>query len=201
MDWEKIADDETIGRTVESLQKNGFEVFVAGSRDDARAKALGLMPEGAEVLRAASVTLTETGLEQEIDGGRYRSVKKEINAISDSELRNEARRKSISPEYGIGSVHALTEDGHAAIASAGGSQLPVYSYGAKTLIWVVGAQKIVRNLDEAFKRIYEHALPMESERVRKAGMGQGSSVKKILIMNSERPGRIKIIIVKEKLGF
>ncbi|MDE1823155.1 MAG: lactate utilization protein [Candidatus Micrarchaeota archaeon] len=201
MSWEKVADDEAIGRTANALKEKGFEVAIAKDGNEAKRMAMELIPEGAEVLRVTSATLDEIGLVQELDSDRYRSLRKEINAIDDQQLRLEKRRASISPEYGIGSVQALTEDGRAVMASASGSQLPVYVYGARNVIWIVGAQKIVKNLDEAFKRIYEHALPLESERIRNAGMGQASSVNKILIIDKERPNRIKVIIVKEKLGF
>jgi hypothetical protein len=78
--------------------------------------------------------------------------------------------------------------------------LPVYSFGATNLIWVVGTQKIVKNLDDAFKRIREHTLPLEIERMKKA-YNMGSNINKILIFENERPGRIKLIFVKEILGF
>ena len=67
--------------------------------------------------------------------------------------------------------------------------------------WVVGAQKVVKNVDEGVKRIYEYVLPLENERARKA-YGVGSNVSKLLIINKEiRSERVKLILVKEKLGF
>jgi hypothetical protein len=68
---------------------------------------------------------------------------------------------------------------------------------------VVGAQKIVKDVDEGFKRIYEYVLPKESVRANKAyNITTGSFVSKLLMINREvRPGRIKVILVKEKLGF
>ncbi len=99
-------------------------------------------------------------------------------------------------------MHAVTEDGKVLIASNSGSQLPAYAYGSGHVIWVVGAQKIVKNLDEGIKRIYEHSLPLESERARKAYGVPGSAVNKLLIINKEIiPGRITMILTKEKLGF
>jgi len=71
------------------------------------------------------------------------------------------------------------------------------------VIWVVGTQKIVKNVDEGMKRIYEYVLPLESVRLNKAyNISTGSFVSKLLILNREIvPGRITIILVKEKLGF
>ena len=106
-----------------------------------------------------------------------------------------------APEWVVGSVHAVTEEGAVLIASASGSQLPAYAFGSSHVIWVVGAQKLVKNFDEGIKRLYEYSFPLEDERARKV-YGMGSGVNKILVINKEwMEGRITMIIVKEKLGF
>jgi hypothetical protein len=87
------------------------------------------------------------------------------------------------------------------IASNTGSQLAGYAASAAHVIWVVGTQKIVPNLDEAMKRIYEYTLPLEDERILQA-YGINSNVSKLLIVHKEiTPGRTTLILVKEKLGF
>ena len=49
--------------------------------------------------------------------------------------------------------------------------------------------------------VQEHALPLESERMRKT-TGRDSRVSQILIVQgSLQPNRFKMIIVKENLGF
>jgi hypothetical protein len=69
------------------------------------------------------------------------------------------------------------------------------------VILVIGGQKVVSDLDEALRRVYEHALPLESERLR-AALGIDNHVGKILIANREvQPGRTIVILVREALGF
>jgi hypothetical protein len=105
------------------------------------------------------------------------------------------------PEYIIGSVHALTEDGTVVIASNTGSQLAGYAASAAHVIWVVGAQKTAPNLEAAMKRIREYTYPLEDERMLQA-YGMNSNISKLLIVHREvTPGRITMILVKEKLGF
>src|SRR5438094_8832702 len=55
----------------------------------------------------------------------------------------EMRRLGASPDYTVGSVHAVTEHGEVFVASASGSQLAAYVYGAGAVIWVVGSQVVV----------------------------------------------------------
>ena len=107
--------------------------------------------------------------------------------------------------YAVGSVHAITNDGHVVIASGSGSQIPGYAYGASHVVWIASANKIVSNVQMGLKRIYEHILPLEDARMKKVyGPESGSSPRKILIFNAESDyakGRTKLIIVKEPLGF
>src|SRR5260221_12409124 len=110
-----------------------------------------------------------------------------------------------APEWTVGSVHAITENGHVLIASNTGSQLPAYAYGAEHVIWVVSTKKIVKDLQDGMNRISEYILPLESVRARKAyGLAEDwhSNISKLLIVDKEvKPGRIHIILVNESLGF
>jgi hypothetical protein len=203
MDWTKPANDEVIEKVAEALRKRGMQVFVVNNRDEAREKVLELMPKGSEVMRANSITLDESGLTDAIQGDDYVSLKEKLVIMKDNiYLRNDAWRKALTPQYGIGSVHAITEEGEVVTASASGSQLSFYSYGAEKIIWVVGAQKIVKDLDQAFKRIYEYTLPLVSDEVKKLLGIPGVSVNKLLIVEKESiPYRTTVILVKERLGF
>jgi len=101
----------------------------------------------------------------------------------------------------LGSVHAVTETGSLVAASAGGSQLGPYVAGAGRVIFVVGTQKIVSDLDEAMRRIDEYTFPLEEARAQ-AAYGRHTGVNKVLIINRELlPGRITVVFVDEALGF
>lgn len=200
--WEKLASAESIDKAVAALKANGFEVFVAGNGAEAREKVFEILPEGAEVMTMSSVTLDALGISKDVaESGKFNSVRKKLDTMDWKTQGAEMRKLGAVPEWVVGSVHAVTEDGKVLVASATGSQLPAYSYAAGRVIWVVGAQKIAKNLDEGITRIYEHTLPLEDARARKV-YGVGSGVNKLLIVNKEfAPGRITVILVKEKLGF
>lgn len=201
MEWNNVADDDTIEKTSQALRGHGFEVFVVKDSSEARKKVEELIPAGSEVMDASSATLQQIGISKDIlENSRYRSLRKEILATNSKDVRDSMRRKASSADYGIGSVQAVTQDGKMVVASASGSQVSLYAYGAANLILVIGANKIVKNIDDAFRRIHERAIPLEDERAKKA-YGTGTSLNKILIIEKERPNRIKIIIVKEALGF
>ena len=98
-------------------------------------------------------------------------------------------------------VAALTEEGSLLIASASGSQLGPIGSGAGHVILVVGAQKIVPDLDTGLRRIYEYCFPLEDRRARQA-YGVPSGVNNVLVINKAiAPGRITAILVNKPLGF
>lgn len=200
------ADDSVIEKTTRALESNGFSVHLATTAEEARTIALSLIPEGSEVFTASSVTVDAAGISKALnESGLYDAVKPRLYSMDSATQGREMRKLGASPDVTIGSVHALTETGTLVIASLTGSQLPGYAYGSASVIFVVGAQKIVTTLDEAFKRINDYVLPLESERARKAyGLPEGfqSFPSKVLLFSREiQPGRVKVILVKEALGF
>src|SRR5215510_10202298 len=197
-----LATDEQIERTAKALEANNIHVLIA--KDGAEAKRLffELVPEGSEVFLGASVTLETLGIKDEIDkSGRYDSIRPKMFAMDRATQGREIRKLGGAPDYAAGSVHAVTEDGHVLIASNTGSQLGPYASGAGKIIWVVGAQKIVKDLNEGLRRIYEYDLPLETEHMRQL-YNMGTGVNKLLVVNKEiRPNRSTMIIVKEQVGF
>ena len=203
MKYDTVATDEQIEKTKQALEANGLSVIVVSSGEEAKSAALGLLPKGAEVMTTTSRTLETIGLDAAInDSGDYDAVRPKLNAMwGDPSKKRDQRKLGAAPDFVVGSVHAVTEDGRVLVASATGSQLPAYSYGAGRVVWVVGAQKIVKDLDEALARLTEHVFPLENERAKKA-YGSGSAINKKFILNKEAdPERITLIIAKESLGF
>lgn len=203
MSFDQVATAQSIETAQKALAANGITVLVVSNAAAAKEAVLKRIPKQAEVMTMTSVTLDETGLNTAInESGDFNLVKDQLSKMN-RETDNAAMQKlGAAPSYAVGSVHAVTENGEVVIASNTGSQLPAYAYGSEHVIWVVGAQKIVKNLDQAMKRIHEYVLPLESERARQAYGVPGSNVSKLLFINKEvNPERLTMVIVKEKLGY
>ena len=148
-----------------------------------------------------SVTLQETGITEAInDGGPYESVRNKMMALDFATQAQQMKVIAGQADFALGSVHAVTRGGALFIASASGSQLSSYAWGAADVIFVVGAQKLVATPDDARERIFQHSLKLEDARAL-AAYGQNSSVGKILEIHQELPGRIHIVLVRESAGF
>jgi hypothetical protein len=193
---------DRIERAAAALRANNIEAVVVDTAADAKREALARIPDGAEVHSGASKTLQETGIVAELEtSSRIDWLRKRTLKMDRATQGREIRRLSAAPDVMLGSVAAVTEDGKLVTASNSGSQLGPYAASAGKVILIVGAQKIVKDLDAALRRIYDHTLELESERLR-AAMGVNSYVSQILITNRDpRPGRTTVIIVREPLGF
>jgi acyl-CoA hydrolase len=196
-----LPDDETLAATVTALEEHGFSVEVADTLDAARAAVLGRIPAGSTVMTNTSVTLEETGIADAVnDGGPYDSARNRMFALDFATQAQEMKAIGGQPDYALGSAHAVTRDGTLVIASASGSQLASYAWGAANVILVIGAQKIVPDLDTARQRLYRHSLKLEDARAQ-AAYGQHSYIGKILEIHQELPGRIHIVLVRQPAGF
>lgn len=202
MEWNTPATPEIVEKTAAALRQRGIEVVIVEDGEAAKAAALALIPEGSEVMTMTSETVDAIGLSQELNSARFKPVRDRLYSMDKSTQGREMKRLGAAPEVVTGSVHAITESGEILIASATGSQLPAYAYGADKVIWVAGTQKIVPTLDAAMKRLNDYVLPLESERAKKAYGVPGSMVAKLLLFQHEvTPGRVTLILVSTPLGY
>ena len=196
-----LPDDQTLAATVVALEEHGFSVEVVDDLDAARKAVLARIPKGSLVMTNTSITLQETGIADAINGGElYESARNMMFALDFATQAQEMKVIGGQPDYALGSVHAVTRDGTLVIASASGSQLASYAWGAANVIFAVGAQKLVTTVEAAHERIYKHSLKLEDARAY-AAYGQHSSVGKILEIHQEMPGRIHVVLIRQLVGF
>ena len=201
-EFTQLASEEQLAKTIQALETNGIRTAVVRTGKEARAYVLALIPSDVEVYDSPSRTLELIGLTEDIEHAtRFRSVRTRLHSLDRATQRREIRGLTASPDVLVGSVHAITEKGEVLLASATGSQLGSAAAGAGTVIWLVGTQKLVRTLEDGFRRIQEYSLPLETARTQQV-YGQASAINKILIVNGEAyPGRITIVLIKQNLGF
>src|ERR1039457_649519 len=201
-EFAELAPGEQIAAAAAALERNGVRPLLAATGADARGLVRSLLTGGAEVYNNTSQTLETIGVADDIErSGRYQPLRLRLYRMDREMQEREMRTLAASPDYVVGSVHALTEDGSLLIASASGSQLGPLVSGAGHVILVLGAQKIVPDVAAGMRRIYEYCYPLEDARARRA-YGVPSGVNNILVINKVMTaGRVTAIIVNERLGF
>jgi len=192
---------ERLERVATALRENGFRALIAADQEEARQLVLEQLPDGAQVHQGASVTLDVLGVTADIEqSGRYAAVRPGLYALDRETQMNEIRRLGASPDYMLGSVHAVTDEGSLVVASASGSQIGAYASGAGHVVLAVGSQKVVTDLESAFRRINEYTFLLEDERAQEA-YGVHSAIRQLLVINGDPAGRITVILIDEALGF
>ena len=185
------------------MKERNFEVEIVSSKKEALQAVKNSLPGGSEVMTGSSATLKEIGLMDYLASkdSKLFSLQEKIGQENDEKKRQDLRRLSVTADYFISSVNAVTEDGILLAVDATGSRVGAMPFAAKKLILVIGAQKVAKNVEDAMKRIREYVFPKENARAT-AAYGMGSMLGKWVILEKETsPSRIKVILVEEALGF
>jgi L-lactate utilization protein LutC len=183
------------------LRERNFEVVIVQNGEEAKAEVMKRIPEGAKVHSGKSKTLEDAGLFKEfMENERYDFVRRTTMKMDQRTQRDEMRKLGAAPDVMVNSAHAVTEAGQIVITSASGSQIGPIASGAGKLILVIGAQKIVPDLDTAFRRIQEYVFPYEDARLREV-LGVGTQITRTLILERDFvPGRTTIVLVRDPIG-
>ena len=202
LEFAQLASEARIRAAAAALEANGMASLVVDSGEEARTAVGSIVPIGSEVFNNTSRTLEAIGVADDIErSGQYHPLRPRLYQMDREMQAREMRQLAAAPDFVVGSVHAVTEDGSLLIASASGSQLGPVASGAGHVIVVIGGQKIVPDLPSGLRRIYEYCFPLEDRRAREA-YGVPSGVNNILIINRVvTPGRVTAILVRESLGF
>ncbi len=205
MDYTIKATRQIIDATLTSLTNNGYNATLVNTKSEALDTIKQIIPKGASVMNGSSTTLQQIGYMDYLSGGAHGwiDLHAEITRENDPIKRGALRKQSVSSDYYLGSMHALTQTGEFIVASNTGSQLPNIAFSSETLIFVVGTQKIVPTLSSAMDRLETYVYPLESDRSMKV-YGVPSKINKVLIMKGENPmlkRHVHVILVDEVLGF
>src|SRR3982074_2816509 len=124
-----LPDDETLEATVVALEEHGSSVEVVDDLDAARETVLARIPEGSSVMTNTPLTLDETGLAGATNaGGPCESLRTKMLALDFETQAQEMKTIAGSPDFPLGSVHAITREGVLVIAAGSGTHLAHYRW-------------------------------------------------------------------------
>jgi LUD domain len=201
-EFSELASEQQLRSVAEALGRNGVNVSLVGSGEVARDAVRSALPIGAEVYNNTSRTLEVIGVAEDVErSGLYQPLRPRLYQMDREMQGREMRQLAASPDWVVGSVHAVTEGGSLLLASASGSQLGPIVSGAGHVLLVVGGQKVVPDLEAGMRRLYEYCFPLEDLRAKQA-YGVPSGVNNVLIINKVMaPGRVTVVLVNQSLGF
>jgi hypothetical protein len=196
-----LPDEQALAATVVALEEHGSSVEVVADLDAARAAVLARIPDGSSVMTNTSVTLADTGIADAInDGGPYESTRNRMFALDFATQAQEMKAIGGQPDYALGSVHAVTADGHP------GDRLGV-GQPARLLRLGRGQRDLRGRRAETRPQPASRApadLPAQPQARRRPGDGRLRAAqpgRKILEIYQELPGRIHIVLIRQPVGF
>lgn len=204
MDYEKLAEKETVTKTAAALLAHGVEPFMVENGAAALEKIQALIPPGASVMNGASRTLEQIGFVEYLKTGEHgwNNLHTAIITEPDRAKQMALRKQAVISDYYLGSVHALSQTGEFIVASNTGSQLPHIVFTSPNLIFVVSTKKIVPTLADALQRLEAYVVPLEDKNIMMK-FNIHTMLSKIVIFKRENPrlGRkVRLILVNENLG-
>jgi acyl-CoA hydrolase len=200
VEFARPASEATLEALAERMRARNFEVVIVDDGAAAKAEVLSRVPEGSQVHSGKSKTLEDAGIFDEfMNNEKYDFIRRRTLKMDRNTQRDEMRKAGAAPDIMVNSAHAVTEAGQIVMTSATGSQIGPIASGAGQLILVIGSQKVVPNLDTAFRRIEDYVIPYEEARL---GVAHGvAKMNRTLILEGDHtPGRTTIILVRTPIG-
>ena len=200
-------------RVIEALESRHFEAYYCKTGMEAVDKVLALIPERESVSWGGSVTLEAIGLTRRLhECGRYDVLDRDRTTTPAERL--EATRQALLCDNYLTSVNAISEDGQLVNVDGNGNRIAAIAFGPKRVIVVAGMNKVVKTPGDAISRARNFAAPTNVQRIpglappcRATGSCQDckslDSICSYIVTTRlcRPPGKIKVILVGETLGF
>ena len=158
--------EKQVDRTINNLGKRNMKGYFVKDDGDLKELLKELLSENSVVGVGDSMTLFETGVIDFLRERNYVFLDKYRKGIT-SEEKKEIYIRNFSADTFICSTNALTENGELYNIDGNGSRVAPMIYGPKQVILVTGINKIVKDIDEAEKRVRNYSAPIDAKRLGK----------------------------------
>ena len=196
---------------IKNLKKRRMDGYYCETREEAVKLALSLIPEGSSIGWGGSVTLSECGLMDAIGGGKYELIDRSV--AKTAEENKAVHAKIFGCDYFLMSTNAITYDGELVNIDGRSNRVCFLCYGPENVIVIAGMNKLESDVDSAIKRVRNVASPKNALRLGRntpcAATGKCADclspdcicAQTVITRMSQIPGRIKVILVGEELGY
>lgn len=204
--------DKQVEKAISALEKRNMKGVFVKDEQELLEILQSLIQENSVVGVGDSVTLLETGVLDFLRKGNYNFLDKYREGIT-SEEKKQIYMQNFSADTFLCSTNALTEEGELYNIDGNGSRVAPMIYGPKQVIIVAGINKLVRNAEEAEKRVRNYAAPIDAKRLNKdtpcTRLGHCVDCKSpdricndfVTITGQFVKDRIKVLIVAKSLGY
>ena len=195
-------------KVIKGLESRNMTGYYAETKEEALKIALSLIPEGCSVTMGGAMSAHEIGLPQALAAGNYNFIDRD--KIED---KRAAMLAAYDADYFLASANAMTEDGILVNIDGNANRVSAIAQGPKNVLFIIGMNKICIDVDSALKRARNVAAPINAQRFgldtpcTKTGSCMNCKspdticCQFLITRYSKHPGRIKVILVNDFLGF
>ncbi len=195
---------------VKNLISRHFDAVYCATREEALKMALQWIPEGATVGWGGAMSAQQIGLIDAVNNGPYEAMDR-ANCATPEE-REAMMHKHLTSDVYLTGANGMSLDGQMVNIDGTGNRVAAIAYGPKTILVIVGMNKVMDTLEEAIRRARTVAAPLNQQRFLLDNpctvTGTCADCKspscicnQIIITRNCRPqGRIKFVLVGEDLG-
>ncbi len=155
---------ERIENVIKNLNGNNINAVYCDTKDEVLNKVEELLTEGATISSGGSVSLVESGVWDLINKPCYNFLNRNRQGITPEE-QLEIYKQVIGIDYYFCSANAVTENGELLNVDGFSNRISAIAFGPKKVIMVVGVNKIVKDLKDAFLRVKKIAAPKNCVRL------------------------------------
>ncbi|MFG6330234.1 MAG: lactate utilization protein [Lachnospiraceae bacterium] len=211
MSFVKQSNKNAAATILNKLSKRGIEGYFCETSEEAVKKALELMPEKSAVSWGGSMTIQECGLMDALKKHEYTLIDRAA-AVTPQEKRALYAR-TVMADYYLMSTNAITMNGELVNIDGFGNRVACLCAGPEHVLILAGMNKVVMDVEAGIRRIRTKAAPPNTTRLNKdtpcARTGvcgncfsPDSICSQIVVTRRNGiPGRIKVLLINEDLGF
>ena len=195
-------------KVIKGLESRNMTGYYAETKEEALKIALSLIPEGSTVTMGGAMSAHEIGLPRALAEGNYNFIDRDK-----IEAKRAAMLAAYDADYFLASANAMTEDGILVNIDGNANRVSAIAQGPRNVLFIIGMNKICIDVDSALKRARNVAAPVNAQRFGLstpcAKTGSCMNCKSpdticcqfLITRYSKHPGRIKVILVNDCLGF
>lgn len=197
---------------IKKLQPRKMEGYYCENKEEAKAKFMELVGTAPKsVAYGGSATIDELGLKETLEEAGHDLIRRE-NFPKTPEGIKACKARQATADIFMTSTNAITLDGELVNIDGAGSRVWLLTYGPEEVIVVCGMNKVVTDVEAGIARTRNFAAPPNTVRLNKdtpcAKNGKCGNClddticcSTVITRASRVPGRIKVILVGEELGF
>ncbi|MCR5108417.1 MAG: lactate utilization protein [Lachnospiraceae bacterium] len=195
-------------KVIAGINSRNMTGYYAESKEKALEIALSLIPKGCTITHGGCASAEEIGLEEVISSGDYHYMDRHKE-----EDKRKAELFAYDCDVYIASANAMTEDGIIVNIDGNANRVSAIAYGPRKVIFIVGMNKVAKDLDAAMKRARNTAAPINAQRFDldtpccKTGScmdcksPESICCQFLITRISRHKDRIHVIMVNDELGF